>query len=82
MENKDFFGKNFEGHTLEESAKKCQERCQRTDGCGAFSYVKDNYNGRYGKGIRQRCLLKEMGTVPDLVEEENIVSGPKHCPSK
>ena len=79
MENQDYSGNNFGIHTLEESAKKCQERCQRTDGCGAFSYATINYDGRHGKEIRQRCFLKEKGVIPELIDQENVVSGPKHC---
>ena len=67
---------------MEGSSVKCQERCQQTDGCGAFSYATGTYDGVHGKRIRQRCFLKIKGVTLDSVDQENVVSGPRDCPSK
>ena len=80
--NKDYPGNGLGTHTVEGSSVKCQERCQQTDGCGAFSYATGTYDGVHGKRIRQRCFLKIKGTLPELTDQENVISGPKHCLSK
>ena len=63
------------------SAKKCQDICLVTDDCSKFSYVTQNYNGKYGKGIRGKCFMKSNKTVP-LTTENGVTSGPKACPGK
>ena len=51
-----------------DSPEQCQAWCQRTSGCGLFTFVTGD------------CYLKEKGLNPQLVDAVGKVAGLKFCP--
>ena len=81
--DQDYVGKDINKNCDDktDTAKQCQELCQKTAGCLKFTYITDNYNGPWGIGSRKSCCLK--GTLVTSLEQlEGVVSGPKECPGK
>ena len=81
MENKEFPSGTYLIHAKKESASDCQMFCQQTANCSKFVYVKDTYDGVQGHSARKICLLRD-GSSMDVIDADNVVAGPKLCPSR
>ncbi|PHJ23789.1 microneme protein, partial [Cystoisospora suis] len=70
----DYFGYNVEkifSGPPTESARRCQEACQRSASCFHWTYV----------GERKECYLKNEKALNGAVRNILAVSGPKTCPA-
>jgi hypothetical protein len=73
-ENTDYRGGDLQHNvTFYESAKGCQEECQRTAGCNFWSWAKPS-SFSYPK----HCFLKWSPGTKLLIS--HTTSGPKNCP--
>ena len=55
------------------SVYECQEICQNVTECTAWSYVHDTLN----------CWLKKSPvSLDNLIETDNVTSGPRYCPGE
>ena len=75
------YGSGYFHYKKEDSAAKCQELCQQTNNCKAFSYFGATYDGSYGTKVRQFCFLNHADKI-DPTDHKDILSGPKFCPGK
>ena len=72
LPGKDYFGHDLNGcRGKVDSAKKCQELCQRTPGCFKFTHITST----------RTCCLKPALHIP-LTDVVGVTSGPKYCSGK
>ena len=66
------------GHqTLADSAKECQQLCEKHPACVVFSWISANVPEGPFKERERECWLKH--TEPNGTPRQYVVSGPKRC---
>ena len=68
--------------------EECQLTCQQTDGCTKFSFFTRDYktSNDAENYVRREaldcCLVADTKSTSTVTKKQNVISGPKFCPSR